>query len=73
MCPGCISGPATGEDVDDCTESVETTTVEVSTEPPTTTGDGCDVFSATACDIDESNNIDTVYNISVGTCQVRKV
>jgi len=83
VCPYCVSGPAGGVDVDDCTGSFSTQTTsepsttatgiptnQTTTPPaPTTTADGCDMFSSTACDIDEDNKLDMRHDITVGMCQ----
>ena len=54
MCQACVSGPASGVDVDTCQRREE---------------DECEVFTQATCDITEDNNFDIVYNIFVGTCQ----
>jgi len=82
VCPYCVSGPADGVDVDDCSEFSATTTTEATTtvtgtssegttttSEVTTTADGCDMYSCTSCDIDESNNLDMMHDITVGMCQ----
>jgi len=77
VCPYCVSGPAGDVDVDDCfssnstTASADTTTTaETGTSAqPTTMGDGCDMFTSEACDIDETNNLDIVHDLMVAMCQ----
>ena len=54
MCHACVSGPASGVDVDTCQVKER---------------DECEVFTQATCDITDDNNFDIVYNIFVGTCQ----
>jgi len=74
-CPYCVSGPDEGADVDDCiettTETPQTTTVDAgsTTNEPSTAGGGCNMFTSTACDIDEDNNLDVNHDLTVGMCQ----
>ena len=64
--------------MDDCFSSNSTTalvdtttTAETGTSAqPTTMGDGCDMFTSEACDIDETNNLDIVHDLMVAMCQV---
>merc|ERR1719167_908125 len=78
-CPYCVSGPADGTDVDECVSTdvtdttmhvTDSTTAGTTTDMTTTSAEeGCEVFTAEACDIDESNEIDIVHDVEVSSCQ----
>jgi len=76
LCPYCVSGPEDGTDVDDCfdftTPQPPSTTVQsTSSNPVTSTSavDECGVFTTASCDITDTNNLDLVHDVFVGTCQ----
>ena len=54
MCHACVSGPASGVDVDTCQVKER---------------DECEVFTQATCDITEDNNLDMVHDVTVGQCQ----
>jgi len=71
-----VSGPEDGADVDDCfdfttTQPPSTTAQSTSSNPATSTSavDECGVFTTASCDITDTNNLDLVHDVFVGTCQ----
>merc|ERR1719431_1813929 len=70
-CTGCVCGPGTGPDVDNCIDTNTTTNTQPTptTTTTTTTTTTCEVFSEAACDIDESNTLGVKHHLTVGECQ----